>query len=135
MMAKAWTKERGYLRAIAMIALAYVLALAPVLSSRLQPGAGLEAGLDGASAWTICAPDGSVSSDRDHDGGRPAGHGHEHCALCWTFAAPLASPMAATGLPAPHRLAVAPDFPTTVLSLRHSGWSTSWSARAPPFVA
>jgi hypothetical protein len=134
MMAKAWTKERGYLRAIAMIALAYVLALAPVLSSRLQPGAGLEAGLDRASAWTICAPDGSVS-DRDHDGGRPAGHGHEHCALCWTFAAPLASPMAATGFPTRYRVAVAPDFPTAVLSLRHSGWSTSWSARAPPFAA
>jgi hypothetical protein len=132
-MAKVW-KERGYLRAIAFAALAYILALAPVLSSRLQPGSGLEAGLNGASAWTICAPDGSAS-DRDHDGGRPAGHGHEHCALCWTFAAPLASPMAATGFPAPYRVAVAPDFPTAVLSLRHSGWSTSWSARAPPFAA
>jgi hypothetical protein len=131
-MAKVW-QERGYLRAIAFAALAYLLALAPVLSSRLQPG-GFEAGLDGASAWTICAPDGSVSN-RDHDGGQPAGHGHNHCALCWTLAAPLAPPTAAVGAPAPHHVAVAPDFPTAVLSLRHTGWSTSWSARAPPFAA
>jgi hypothetical protein len=134
MMEKAWFKERGYVRAIAMVALAYILALAPVLSSRLQPGGGLEAGLNGASAWTICAPDGSIS-DRDHDSGRPAGHGHDHCALCWTLTAPIAPPAAATAFLAPHRVAVAHDFPTAVPSLRHSGWSTSWSARAPPFAA
>jgi Protein of unknown function (DUF2946) len=129
-------KERGFVRAIAMIALAYLLALSPVLSSKIQSSRAAAREQTVLSGWNIiCSADGAAA-DRDRGNDRPAGHAeHHHCALCSTLAALLGPAPAEIYLPAQYRLVAAAAMASAIGSLRDSGWSTSWSARAPPFAA
>jgi hypothetical protein len=128
------TKDRGLFRAIAVIALAYLVVLNSIFVANILATSAFAADQPGASGWTICYSD-ERAPDEMGKSGTPAGHLQHHCALCAAAAAASIVPPAGTiGYLIPRRIAAVSPPATVIASLWSSGWSSSWSSRAPPFI-
>jgi hypothetical protein len=130
-----WTRNQSLYRAIATMLLACLVALSPTLLANSEKSAFAVTGQASLGAgWTICSSDGSATDNPDK-GGFPAHKIHHHCALCSALATPLEPSPEATSQPALYRVVATIAYTAPTIALRRSGWSTSWSSRAPPIDA